>query len=270
MTVPRGACDCHAHIFGPQDRYGYQPERRYTPPDASLADYLALLDRLGIERGILVQPSIYGTDNSAMLAAMQAGRHRLRAVAVVDPSISDNELGWMNSRGVRGARLNLRFEEIASEEHVSALARRILSFGWHLQLYARGNDIRRLERVLMSLPVDIVIDHMGEPPVADGVIGEAFQSLLRLLRNGRCWVKLSGPMRMSAEQFPYADMLPFVRELAETRPDRLIWGSDWPHPNLVTRMPNDGDLLDLLGIWIPDEAMRDRILVDNPAELYRF
>ncbi|NLS06079.1 amidohydrolase family protein [Rhizobium sp. P32RR-XVIII] len=270
LRLPAQACDCHAHIFGPQDRYGYDPNRSYTPPDASLEEYLALLDTLGIERGVLVQPSVYGTDNAAMLDGLERTRARLRGVAVIEPDIAHSELERMHDLGIRGCRLNLYYEHGNVDDLAPALAERIAAFGWHLQFYLRPHDLPRLEKTLLRLPTDIVIDHLGQAPVAEGVEADAFQSLHRLVRNGRCWIKLSAPMRMSAQKFPYRDVTPFIHALVDTKPDRTLWGSDWPHPRVGNAMPNDGDLVDLLGEWIPDEAVRNQILVDNPARLYGF
>ena len=270
FKIPAGACDCHAHLFGPQDRYDYDTRRQYTPPDASLAEYEKMLKTLGVDRGVLVQPSVYRTDNSALLDALAESNIPLRGVVVVEPTISDAELKRMHDLGVRGVRLNLRFENSAAGDIAPALAKRIAPLGWHLQLRINAEDLPIVETVLLTLPVDIVVDHIGQVPIADGLEGKSFQALLRLVRAGRCWIKLSAPMRMSAEEYPYADVTPFVRALVEGNPDRMIWATDWPHTTLTKRMPNDGDLIDLLLEWIPDEAMRHKVLIDNPARLYDF
>ena len=270
FSVPAGACDCHAHVFGPQTRYQYDPRRRYTPPDALPAAYTKMLGVLGFTRGVLVQPSVYMTDNEALIDALSETKFDFRGIAVVDASVSDAELERMHKAGIRGLRLNLRFENGAPADIAPTLARRIAPLGWHLQFRIMSENYADVERLLEKLPVDIVVDHIGQVPVEPGVTGPDFQSLLRLVDTGRVWVKLSAPMRMSAEEFPYADVTPFVQELVASRPDRMLWATDWPHTTITKSMPNDGDLLNLLLDWIPDEQTRNRILVTNPAERYGF
>jgi 2-pyrone-4,6-dicarboxylate lactonase len=270
FRLPPGACDCHAHIFGPQTRYAYDPKRRYTPPDATPADYTRMLRRLGVERGVLVQPSVYMTDNTALLDALAETRFPLRGVAVVDETVTDAELARMDALGVRGLRLNLRFENGAPGDIAPRLAARVAPLRWHLQFRINAEDFPSIEPMLDAMPVDVVIDHIGQVPVQDGLDGAAFQTILRLVRKGRCWVKLSAPMRMSRQDYPHADVTPFVHALIGARPDRMVWATDWPHTTITGRMPNDGDLCDLLLDWIPDEATRRAVLVDNPARLYGF
>jgi 2-pyrone-4,6-dicarboxylate lactonase len=270
LRLPSGSCDCHAHVFGPQDRYPYDPKRRYTPPDALPSAYIKMLRTLGIERAVLVQPSVYMTDNSALLDALVDQRFPLRGVAVVDGTVSDGELERMNALGVRGLRLNLRFANGAPVEAAPRLAARIAPLRWHLQFRINAEDFPSVEAMLDAMPVDVVIDHIGQVPVEDGLHGTAFQTLLRLVRKGRCWVKLSAPMRMSNQEYPYADVTPFVHALVEAGPAHMVWATDWPHTTITKRMPNDGDLCDLLLDWIPDAATRKTILVDNPARLYGF
>lgn len=270
IKLPPGACDCHAHIFGPQARYRYDPKRRYTPPDAPISDYLRMLRTLGIERAVLVQPSVYMTDNSALLDALRETDFPLRGVAVVTDNVTDRELQAMHALGVRGLRLNLRFEAGVPPETAPRLAARIAPLGWHLQFRINPGDFVNVEPMLERLPVDIVIDHMGQVPVAEGVSGRSFQIILKLVRSGRCWVKLSAPMRMSQQEFPYADVVSFAWALVAAAPERMVWATDWPHTTITKKMPNDGDLCDLLADWIPDPAARKKVLVDNPAKLYGF
>ncbi len=268
--LPAGSCDCHAHLFGPQTRFPYAASRRYTPPDASLDAYLGMLAKLGIDRAVLVQPSVYLTDNAALLDALSQNRFPLRGIAVVKPDISDAELERMHQLGVRGLRLNLRNNNGAPAEAAPALAKRVAPFGWHLQFRIDPKDFEAAEQAIEALPVEVVVDHIGQVPVGEGIEGPSFQALLRLVRGGRVWVKLSAPMRMSAEEYPYADVTPFVQALVAAAPDQMVWATDWPHTTLTKRMPNDGDLVDLLPVWIPDEQVRNRVLVDNPARLYGF
>ncbi len=270
FKMPPGACDCHAHIFGPQSRYAYDPKRRYTPRDALIGDYVRMLTMLGVERAVLVQPSVYMTNNSALLDGLKQAPIPMRGIAVVGARVSDAELERMHALGVRGLRLNLRVDAGVDGDAAPALAHRIAPLGWHLQFRIMSEHFDGVRRMLDALPVDIVVDHLGQVPVEDGVAGKDFQALLGLVRTGRVWVKLSAPMRMSRQELPYADVTPFVRALVATAPDRMLWATDWPHTTITSRMPNDGALADLLLDWIPDAATRQRVLVDNPAARYGF
>jgi len=270
FTLPAGACDCHAHIFGPQSRYAYDPKRRYTPPDALITDYVRMLKVLGVDRAVLVQPSVYMTDNTALLDGLAEAPMPMRGIAVVGDKVSDRELERMHALGVRGLRLNLRFDNGVGADIAPALARLIAPLGWHLQFRIMSENYPAVLRMLDDLAVDIVVDHIGQVPVDEGVAGKDFQAMLALVRTGRVWVKLSGPMRMSREEPPYADVTPFVRELVAAAPGQMLWATDWPHTTITSCMPNDGALADLLLDWIPDEATRRRVLVDNPARRYGF
>ena len=271
FEVPARACDTHAHVFGPQSRYDYVPNRSYTPPDALLADYLALHRALGIERGVLIQPSVYGTDNQAMIDALEQLEGRYRGVAVVEPDVDDQELQRLHQAGVRGVRVNLLFKGGVSFADVEKIAARIQPLGWHIQALIDVSEFENLYERLSGLPVDVVIDHMGHMHTDKGLGHPGLQALLKLLETGRCWVKLSGAYRFTAEtEAPYTDVLPVARALVEKAPDRMVWGSDWPHPFVHIPMPNDGELLDMLWDWVPDAKLREQILVHNPARLYDF
>lgn len=270
FVMPRGACDCHAHLFGPQTKYAYAANRRYTPPDATADDYIKMLRAIGVDRAVLVQPSVYMTDNTVILDALAENKFPFRAVAVVNDAVSDAELAHMHKLGVRGLRLNLRNSNGAPGDLAPRLAARIAPMGWHLQFRINAEDFTAIGPMLRALPCDFIIDHMGQVPIADGVHGAAFRAILDLTQGGRCWVKLSAPMRMSARDYPYADVTPLVHALVAAAPERMVWASDWPHTTLTCPMPNDGDLVDLLPAWIPDAATRQKILVDNPARLYGF
>ncbi len=273
-ALPAGACDTHAHICGPASHYPYSPDRIYTPPDALLENYTAMLDRLGVERAVLVQPSVYGADNSAMLDAMVAAGARCRGVAVIDGTATDAELAALDALGVRGIRLNL--VDVASPtgevplDQARQLAARVAPLGWHVELLIHVDDYPDLDAMFADFPADIVLGHLGYMRPGQDVSAPGFQALLRLLGEGRCWVKLTGPYRISAGDPPYADVIPFAHALVDSAPERLLWGSDWPHVMVKKTMPNDGDLCDLLGEWIPDGDIRKTILVDNPAALYGF
>ncbi len=270
FAVPPGAWDTHAHVFGPLDRYPYAPGRGYTPPEARLADYRAMLAVLGIERAVLVQPSVYGTDNAAMLAALEEAGPAFRGIAVVDDSAGDAELAELHRRGVRGVRVNLLFPGGIDFAAVERLARRIAELGWHLQVLVDFSAFPDPAARLGGLGIDVVVDHMGHVPARLGVGHPGFRALLGLVREGRCWVKLSGAYRTTAERRPpYGDVRPFAEALLGAAPERMLWGSDWPHPAVALPLPNDGELLDLLADWTAgDAALLRQILVSNPESLY--
>lgn len=272
--IPRGACDAHMHICGPESRYAYSAERIYTPPDALLPNYLHLMERLRLERVVFVQPSVYGTDNTAMLDAMRGCPRSCRGIAVVAADISEAELEALHAAGVRGVRLNIvdtkAAEPILPEREISKLAAKIAPLGWHLELLAHVDDFPSLDSLLADLPVDIVFGHLGYCRRGAAVDTAGFQALLRLLETGRCWVKLTGPYRLTDAALPYAPVSAFAIELLRAAPERLVWGSDWPHVMLRGAMPNDGELLDLLFEWTGSVEAARRVLVDNAAALYDF
>lgn len=265
------ATDTHFHILGPPTRYPYISEREYTPPDALPDACRHLFQTLGIGRAVIVQPSVYGADNRCAMDAATALGVPARVVVVVPYDTADKELDHLHAGGARAVRFIVAHAgglPLADLERFSARAR---DRGWHVQLLLRASDLVTLEPRLAKLPSDFVIDHMGFIKPAEGGIEQpAFQALLRLLRGGRCWVKFSGAYRQTNEAPPYASLLPFARTLVDARPDRLLWGSDWPHAVFKGTMPNTTDLFDLLGDWAPDENTRKRILVDNPAALFDF
>jgi predicted TIM-barrel fold metal-dependent hydrolase len=268
--APALSCDCHFHIFGPYDRYPLSAGRTYTPPEASLAQYRSLAGTLGIERMVVVQPSVYGTDNACTLNAVAAfGIARARAVAVIDAGFDLAALHRLNDAGVRGVRFNAVSGNGTPLDQLDALARRIAPLGWHLQLYLDGAALHDLAPHLASLPVEVVIDHIGGTESAAGVGDTGFQALLRLLGTGRAWVKLCG-YRSSSAGYPFTDVAPLACALIEAAPERCVWGTDWPHPNYLRTMPDAGELLDLLDDWAGSDSVRRRILVDNPARLYGF
>jgi 2-pyrone-4,6-dicarboxylate lactonase len=272
--MPPRACDTHAHICGPIELHPYAERRVYTPPDALLSSYRHMLRTLGIERAVLVQPSVYGTDNTVMLGGLAAlGAARSRGVAVVDDDIADEELKRLHECGVRGVRVNV--VDVAEGQGVFAmaplvrLAERVKRYGWHVEFLMHADEFPELDRQFADFPVDIVLGHLGYMKTDKGVRHAGFQALLRLMRLGKCWVKLTGPYRISTQSLPHADTVPFARALLEAAPERVLWGSDWPHVMVKTAMPNDADLADLLLEWVP-EALREQVLVANPARLYGF
>jgi predicted TIM-barrel fold metal-dependent hydrolase len=262
FLLPPGATDCHAHVFGPRQRYGYAADRLYTPPPVFTQDYMAMLDALGLTRA--------GSNNEVIVDAIASSRGRLRGIALIDETIADAELDRLAAAGIRGFRANLVAKTGVQYEAAKRLAARVQRLGWHVQFLLDIEEFPRFDEVLADFPVDVVIDHMGRPDTRGPVDTPGFQSLIRLLRSGRGWSKLSAPYRTSREPFPYSDIVQFARALVAAAPDRLLWGSDWPHVMLDGPMPNDGDLCSQLAEWAPDPDMRRKILVDNPQRLYGF
>ncbi len=270
FAMPAGACDTHAHVIGAPEAHPYVAERSFTPPPAPLDAYQALHRALGIERAVIVQPSVHGTDNQVTLEAIAGYGPNARGVAVVDDGVQERELAWLDDGGVRGLRLNVLFGGGVGLHALEPLAERIADMGWHIQLLIDARDMVELAPRLRRLPVPFVVDHMGHMNVAHGIEHAGFQALLRLVRDGVCWAKLSGNYRISAAGPPYGDAVPFARALIEAGPERMLWGTDWPHPALNDLMPNDGDLLDALDDYAPEPDLKRAILVDNPARLYGF
>jgi predicted TIM-barrel fold metal-dependent hydrolase len=261
--------------MGPQARHDYSPARIYTPPDCLLTDYLHMLDTLGVERAVLVQPSVYGTDNTVMLEAMKAAGGRLRGVAVVADDISEEELKQLDAAGVRGVRVNIvdvkdRKPGTLPMKALSQLAQRIAPLGWHMEFLMHADEFSDLDSTFSDFPVEIVLGHLGYLTVGKAPDDPGFQALLRLMKTGRAWVKLTGPYRITSQPLPYVDTVPFARALLEANRERVIWGTDWPHVMLKGAMPNDGSLADVLFDWIPDPRLREQVLVRNPAKLYGF
>ena len=269
-TPPPGACDGHCHIFGPARRFPYAKDRTYEPPDSPKEKLAALHRHLGFTRAVLVQASCHGTDNSAMLDAIATSNGAWRGVGMVAKDVSDQELRSLHEGGVRGVRYNFvkhlgGMPEIAM---VEGMAARIAPLGWHLQLHLDAENIPELKDFLNGLRVPFIIDHMGRVSAQHGTGQPAFRELLGLMKgNERAWIKVSGPERVSVAGKPFYDAIPFAQALIEAAPDRVLWGTDFPHPN-VKWMPNDGEQVDLFARMCEDEATRKKILVDNPTRLY--
>ncbi len=271
LDVPSGSVDCHTHVF--VSGYPLSPNRGYDPPDSTLEDMLSMHAQLGIERVVFTQPSVYGTDNSAILDAMDEIPDRARAIVALDMTVTDEELADLDRRGVRGVRLNLdnKGGMPISMDDVPRMADRIAELGWHLEFLFAGPDFDELVGLFRSLPVPISIGHFAYMPATEGVDFPPFQSLLRLVEEGETWIKLSGPNRLGVGDLPpWDEVVPMAHALIEANPDRMVWATDWPHPNKYEVQPNDADLLEQLELWAPDPDMRRRILVDNPVDLYRF
>ena len=274
IVFPSGAVDCHAHVCGPASQYPYAQERIYTPPDATLSQYQSLLNMLGVDRAVLVQPSVYGTDNRAMLVALTSNPKKFRGVAVIDPKIPDAELETMHHAGVRGIRCNVVDVTDKSKglpiKELTEIAKRIQPFGWHLELLVHVNEYPDLATTFANFPVDLVFGHFGYSHSRHGVNDAGFQGLLELLRAQKAWVKMTGPYRICDGDFPYTDMRAFNNEVIQANSKRLIWGSDWPHVMVKKQMPHDADLCDLFGSWVTDPSLRKAILSDNPCMLYDY
>jgi 2-pyrone-4,6-dicarboxylate lactonase len=272
VVLPPDTCDTHAHIFGPVSRYAWSPARGYTPPDALPAAYEHLHRTLGVTRAVITQPSVYGTENAATLDYVSADLDRRRAVVSVDADVTDATLQVLHDRGARGIRVNIADpggNPFRSFSELQRVAERLKAMDWHIELLLHVHEADLAE--LRRLPVDISIGHFGYMPASLGVDHPKYRAFLDLVGEGRCWVKLTGPYRITTRrQLPYDDTVAFANALVERRPDRLLWGTDWPHPMCPVPMPNDGTMADMLLDWVPDETVRRRILVDNPATLYGF
>nr|WP_316684349.1 amidohydrolase family protein [Ralstonia sp. LMG 32967] len=268
--MPRFACDTHAHVVSSDaSAYPMVPNRSYTPVPCPEADYLTMLDATGMERGVLVQISVYGTDNRYMLEVLRRHPERLRGIGVVSPDVSERELVEMHDAGVRGLRLNVLYGGGVGFDAMETLAAKIKDMGWHLQLLVDARQFPELMPRLQKLTLPVVVDHMGHMPVELGTRHTGFQALKHLLTDHGWWTKLSGAYRISAEPAPHTNVTEWAQELIEAAPDRLVWGSDWPHV-AVRPMPDTGQLRNLLATWIPDAALRHKILVTNPERLYDF
>ncbi len=268
--APAGACDCHAHVFGNAAQYPFVAERSYTPPEAPVEQYRSMLQTLGIQRGVIVQPSVYGNDNSCTLdAAARFGAANARAVVMFDASVTDKQLEEFHRRGARGVRFNAMSKGRAPIEDMEEIAARIAPLGWHIQTYATPALLRELRPTILRLPVHLVIDHMGQVSADAPADHPDVMLLLDLLKSGQTWVKLSA-YRISVKGHPYTDATMLAKAMLKAAPDRCIWGSDWSHPALEQYMPDDGDLFDLLCDWVEDDAQLDRVLRANPARLYGF
>jgi predicted TIM-barrel fold metal-dependent hydrolase len=275
LVLDEHACDCHAHICGPATLFPYSSKRIYTPPDALLPQYRALLNHLGIVRAVLVQPSIYADDNRALLAALKVDPLHLRGITVVDWEISEQDLEKMHHAGVRGVRCNI--VDLAEAKGVLPimklryLADKIAPLGWHIEFLMHVNELPDLDQTLRHFPVPIVLGHLGYLKTDLGIQDPGFQSLLSLMREERAWVKLTGPYRISSQDRPpYSDTNPFAHALLDANSHQVVWGTDWPHVMVNGFMPNDADLLDLLNTWVPEPALRKQVLSINPARLYQF
>jgi 2-pyrone-4,6-dicarboxylate lactonase len=279
FRLPAGAVDAHCHVFGPAEKFPYAAERKYTPCDASKEQLFALRDHLGFSRNVIVQATCHGSDNRALVDALKASGNMARGVATVKRDVTDNELQDMHAAGVRGTRFNFvkRLVDFTPKDELMEIARRIAPMGWHVVIYFEAVDLPELWNFFTSLPTTVVVDHMGRPDVSKPVDGAEFALFVKLMReHENIWSKvscperlsLSGPPAVNGEQNAYQDVIPFARRLVETFPDRVLWGTDWPHPNLKDHMPDDGLLVDYIPHIAATAEQQRKLLVDNPLRLY--
>jgi 2-pyrone-4,6-dicarboxylate lactonase len=272
FRAPPGAVDAHCHVFGPGDTFPYAPERKYTPCDAPKEKLWELRDFLGFERNVIVQATCHGADNRALVDALQSSDGRARGVATVRPDVDPAELRALHAAGVRGVRFNFvkRLVDTTPPDVLLEIARRIQPLGWHVVIYFEAQDLPELYDFFTELPTSVVVDHMGRPDVSQPVDGPQFERFIELMgERPNFWSKVSCPERLSRVGAPsYADVVPFARRVVETFPDRVLWGTDWPHPNMKSHMPDDGELVDLIPQIAPTAELQRRLLVDNPMRLY--
>lgn len=273
FVLPPKACDAHCHVFGPGDKFPYASERKYTPIDAPKEQLFALHKHLGFERAVLVQASCHGTDNSAMVDMLEAAGGSYRAVAVVAEDITRDEIRRLHAAGVRGIRFNFvkRLVDVKPVAYYRKMAELIAPFGWHIVVYFEAQELPSIYQLLMELPTAIVIDHMGRPDVSKGVYDASFTSISEIVsQRPATWIKVGCMERISRQSPPYNDVIPFARYLVEQFPDQVLWGTDWPHPNMQSHMPDDGELVDNITSIASTSQLQQKLLVDNPARLYEF
>ena len=270
---PAGAVDAHCHVFGPEDVFPYAPERKYTPCTGSKEQLFALRDHLGFERNVIVQASCHGRDNSALLDALVASKDMARGVAVVGDDITEERLAEMHAAGVRGVRFNFvrRLVDPKPFPYYESIVERIAPLGWHIIVYVEAADFTGTVPFLESLPVTVVFDHMARPDVSKGIDHPDFLAFVDLLQNDKYWTKVSCPERLTAQggsHENYSDVVPFMKTLVDAYPDRVLWGTDWPHPNMKNHMPDDGQLVELIPLIADSVEKQHKLLVDNPKSLY--
>jgi predicted TIM-barrel fold metal-dependent hydrolase len=271
LVLPPGACDAHCHVFGPARKFPYAADRSYTPPDAPVEHLRKLHAHLGISRAVIVHASCHGSEMDVTLDAIASSNDTYRGVAVVEDAVTDRELERLHAGGIRGIRFNF-VKHLGGVPDLAVFYRllaRIKPLGWHIVLHFDAGDLIEQQALLKRIDVPFIIDHMGRVKAVDGLQQKPFQELLALFRgNPLAWIKICGAERVSVGKRPFRDAVPFAQALIDIDPGRLLWGTDWPHPNISKDMPNDGELVDLLGEMCPDAAVRRRILVDNPTRMY--
>ncbi len=272
IALPPLACDSHFHVFGPHSAFPYAPDRPFTPTDAPKENLFRLHEFLGFQRGVFVHSTCHGSDHAVLVDMLAAGKGRYRGVALIRPTTPPAEVERLDDAGVRGVRLHFFASHLGppmSRDDMRKVIELVSPYGWHIAMHMGGHGIRENYEFITSIDAAVVIDHIGRIDVGEGLRGQTFTVLRRLLDRGNIWVKLSGTDRISKQAYPYADAVPFARDLANHAPERVVWGTDWPHPN-HNAVPNDGDLVDLIAEIAPDARTRRLMLVDNPAKLFGF
>ncbi len=271
FEVPKGAVDAHCHVFGPAVQFPYSPKRKYTPCDASKDQLFALRDSLGFERNVIVQASCHGTDNTALIDALNTAGDLARGIAFVDENVTDEELAMMDKAGVRGVRFNFvkRLVDTAPKSVLKTIADKVRPLGWHIVVYFEAQDIDEVAPFLDELDMTVVVDHMGRPNIAAGLEGQNFAKFVAMLeRNPNIWTKVSCPERLTQTPPDYSDVVPFAKALVEKFPTRVLWGTDWPHPNMKSHTPDDGHLVDVIPQIAPTPELQKALLITNPMKLY--
>lgn len=271
FVAPAGAVDAHCHVFGPSAKFPYSPKRKYTPCDASKEQLFALRDYLGFSRNVIVQASCHSTDNSALLDALDSAGELARGVAFVDETVTDEELQIMDAAGVRGIRFNFvkRLVDTTPKDVLKQIADRVRPMGWHIVVYFESQDIDDIAPFLDELDMTVVVDHMGRPDIAQGINSEAFDKFIRLMENNpNIWTKVSCPERLTLTPPNYSDVVPFAKTLVEKFPTRVLWGTDWPHPNMKSHTPDDGHLVDVIPQIAETAVLQQALLITNPMNLY--
>ncbi len=269
---PPLACDAHCHVFGPATAFPYAPKRKYTPKDAPKNALFDLHHQLGFERAVIVQASCHGTDNRAMLDMLRHAHGRYRGVAVIDEHCTQKELQKLHDAGVRGIRFNFlsRLMDVKPPKHYLRIAEKITALGWHIVVYFESENLHSITDIINKFPCPVVIDHMGRPDISKPINDESFQRVCELLSNKGNWIKVSCIERLSKVGPPYSDAIPFAHHLITHYPNQVLWGTDWPHPNMEGKIPDDTLLMNSIPLMVQDKALQKRLLVDNPHTLYGF
>lgn len=271
FKLPKGTWDAHCHVFGPEEEFPFAPERKYTPVDAGKDKLFELHEYLGIERSVIVQATCHGADNRALIDALNASNGRYRGIATVRPDVTTEQLDELHEAGVRGVRFNFvkRLVDDTPTEHFLTIVEKIKPYGWHIIVYFEAADLPGLEQFLIDMPLTVVIDHLGRPDVTKGVDHPDFQRFRKLVKeNDHIWVKVTCPERLTVAGPPYNDVVEFGKAIVEDIPDRVIWGTDWPHPNMKSHVPDDGKLVDHIQRVAVTTEQQQALLLDNPTRLY--
>ena len=272
FMVPSGAVDAHCHVFGPAAYFPFSPKRKYTPCDASKEQLFELRDFLGFERSVIVQATCHGNNNDALEDALLNSNDRARGIASVGEDIDHATLRRLDQAGVRGVRFNFvkRLVDNTPKDIFKKISKMIAEYGWHIVVYVESQDLEEIVSFLKALPTTVVFDHMARPDVAKGTDSKEFNLLMKLMENEKFWCKTTCPERLTkiSPEYNYSDVLPFMQKLVTNFPDRVLWGTDWPHPNMKSHMPDDGKLVDIIAIFAPDLTTQKKLLVDNPLRLY--